>query len=137
MHPGFCSRFKAELRAALEQAGPFPPSPKPRRSTYENRFAGLVGLRDRIAILDDPETGRGPGFAPHLLGWIGASLLGALKISPLSELTREAWDEASIQSATQMDDSVEPGRISRVVPAILTDWSRPSLGPLSSSLVAA
>jgi len=137
MHPGFCSRFEAELRAALEQAGPFPPSPKPRRSTFENRFACLAGLRDRVAILDAPETGRGPGFAPHLLGWIGASLLGALKISPLSEMTREAWDEASVRSSVSADGGEEPLRNGSLVPSILADWSRPSLGPMSSSPVGA
>lgn len=137
MHPGFCSRFKTELRAALDQAGPFPPSPKPRRSTFENRFACLAGLRDRIGILDDPETGRGPGFAPHLLGWIGASLLGALKISSLSEMTREVWDEASVRSAAAGDGLDAPVRSGGLIPTCLADWSRPQLGPLSSSPVGA
>lgn len=137
MHPGFCSRFKAELLAALSAAGPSPPPAARRRSTHETRFAGLTGLRDRVAILNDPETGRGPGFAAHLLGFIGASLLGAMKVSAVGEITREAWDETATRSllAIGAQNTVAPP--SKVVAFDLVDWSRPSLGPLPASTVSA
>ncbi|PWZ01744.1 actin-like ATPase domain-containing protein [Testicularia cyperi] len=42
----------------------------------------------------DGGGGSAPAFAANVLAWMGASLVGALKTSSLTEITREAYDQA-------------------------------------------
>ncbi|GAA5996002.1 uncharacterized protein JCM10292_004882 [Rhodotorula paludigena] len=79
---------------------------------HSPRYAPLVPLAPHLAILNHPSPssspspsplassssslarareGSAPAFAPALMGWIGGSLAGALKIGG-EEISREVWD---------------------------------------------
>ncbi|GJN93573.1 hypothetical protein Rhopal_006630-T1 [Rhodotorula paludigena] len=72
---------------------------------HSPRYAPLVPLAPHLAILNHPSPsplasssslarareGSAPAFSPALMGWIGGSLAGALKIGG-EEISREAWD---------------------------------------------
>ncbi|KAN0060131.1 hypothetical protein ACQY0O_008105 [Thecaphora frezii] len=82
-------------------------------------------LHRRLAVLNDPwprvskqlgksQGGSAPAFAANLLPFLGASLLGELQTASLSEITREAYDEALLaaeklrKAATVRDASSNP-----------------------------
>lgn len=77
--------------------------PRPPRQP-PHPYAPLLPLSRHISLLNDPNppassstpstAGSAPAFAPSLLGWIGGSLAGALRVGSSNEVTREVWDEA-------------------------------------------
>ncbi|EPQ29977.1 uncharacterized protein PFL1_02650 [Pseudozyma flocculosa PF-1] len=109
-------------------------------ATAAHNDAGL--LYQRIAVLNDPwprispDTGRpqggtAPAFAANLLPFVGTSLLGELKTAPLSEITREAYEEAlavaeKLRKATTGESSGVPPQQAGGGGSSVT---RPMLGP--------
>lgn len=75
-----------------------------------------TSLHGSVAVLNDPwpeisppnqggkndkktaTGGSAPAFAANLLPWMGASLAGALKTTPLTAISREMYDEATKQT---------------------------------------
>lgn len=65
-------------------------------------YQALLPLSRHVSLLNDPSpppgslssAGSAPAFSPSLLGWIGGSLAGALRVGSKSEVGRELWDEA-------------------------------------------
>lgn len=108
MLPGMINRFRTQLTAALEKAE------RNRRAAASlskvqsgtNKLDAPGTLHTSIAVMNDPwplssktDSGRdlgghAPAFPANLLTFVGASLAGLLKTSALSEVTREAYDEA-------------------------------------------
>jgi hypothetical protein len=75
MLPGFIPRLHVEILRAL--AGP--------------RYASLRALREHVALLNNPEDGRTPAFAPGALAWVGGSLAGYVT----RLLTCRTWPDAA------------------------------------------
>ncbi|GAC99114.1 actin [Pseudozyma hubeiensis SY62] len=127
MLPGFANRFRTQLAMAIEKAEqPGGTLSIDKHVSYRSKANGEVkysversSLHGSVAVMNDPwpdtsrtEQGNGtggsnqtnqggsaPAFAANLLPWMGASLAGALKTTPLNAVTREAYDEAT--KATQ------------------------------------
>lgn len=147
MLPGFFSRFRTELVHSLSKARSVADaqvsqkqqrsrvSPQIPRRTESTRFHSISAMYAHVAILNDPclpasegddtiheNAGTAPGFAPSVLGWIGASLSVALKTGG-TEMSREQWSEVrmasvKVKSEDYLDVAVEYG---------LQDWTMPSL----------
>ncbi|KAL7415659.1 actin-domain-containing protein [Mrakia frigida] len=112
--PGFLPRLRSSLLLALQPLPPpTTPSTPPSTPTLHQRtprasrtplhpYSSLLPLSTSLSLLNDPcppgsappNAGSAPAFAPSLLGWIGGSLAGAMRVGSEKEVTREAWDEA-------------------------------------------
>lgn len=74
-----------------------------RKKRERFRFAPISSLAPSIAILNDhapridanggPVGGVAPSFAVNLSSWIGASLMGSLRVETSDQKSREVWDE--------------------------------------------
>lgn len=67
-----------------------------------HRYRPIAQLAPYVAVLNDHAPrldaegaaigGHAPSFAPNIASWIGASLLGSMRIESLDLSTREAWE---------------------------------------------
>lgn len=147
MMPGFFPRLRHELLATLALSHPPSPPPSPPASEDSPRaalvhaalrsrlhtlrhtphFHSLASLSSSIILVNDPshsgsaKTGKATAFAPSLLGWVGGSLVGALKTGG-EEVTRERWEEAraarDLLEEEEMEEEVERGAVMG-----LPDWT--------------
>ena len=104
-------QLKFRLEALAAQYDPSQPlSPTSLRTA--SKYVPLRGCAHDIGILNDhapgynpplcpdvdtrtlppPTAGTAPSFAPHLLPWIGASVVGALQTTSIFHTKREQWD---------------------------------------------
>jgi actin-related protein 10 len=76
------------------------------------RYTPIAGLVEHIAVVNDhaprlaedglPLSGHAPSFPVNIVGWLGASLTGSLRIDAVDQMQREQWTEQQnrIKAAT-------------------------------------
>ena len=132
MLPGFIPRLRKELVKHLEtlenNLNSLSSDTTPFRNRYEYRLKPLIPLKSSIYVLNDPTSSssqtisKTPAFSPSLMGWIGGSLVGALKTSAIEEISKEKWENSfKFRRRTEPERSSEGERELNLLP----DWSRP------------
>jgi actin-related protein 10 len=99
-----------------------------RREHFECR--AISSLASTVAVLNDhaPRVdadgqsvgGNAPSFPANLSSWIGASLMGSLRIGALDELSREVWDEEQ--------EDIEAAKAKAKAKAEKKNTDRPGMG---------
>lgn len=83
-----------------------------------SKFSSISSLATHVAVINDhaprlsstgePVSGRAPAFPVNLSSWIGASLLGSLRVESLDTMTRDEW-EAIQRTQDQENQSSQAG----------------------------